>query len=80
MTLDDKGQITVRVTPRASRTRIEAGAAPGDPLRAYVTVPPEDGKANEAVRKLLAGRLGVAKTRLRLIRGAKSREKVFQLD
>lgn len=69
-------EIAVRVTPKASREKIEPD---GPGFRVHVTVPPEDGKANEAVRALLAKHLGVAKTRLDLIRGAKSRDKVFRL-
>ncbi len=69
-------EIAVRVTPRASRENIEPDGAG---FRIHVTVPPEDGKANEAVRALLAKHLGVAKSRLDLIRGAKSRDKVFRL-
>jgi uncharacterized protein len=69
-------EIAVRVTPKASRDRIvgEDGA-----IRVYVTVVPEDGKANEAVVCLLAKALGVAKTRLTLLRGATARDKVFRL-
>ncbi|PWR01770.1 hypothetical protein DKT77_16075 [Meridianimarinicoccus roseus] len=72
--------IAVRVTPRAARARVEPGAAEGDPLRVHVTVPPEGGKANAAVRKLLAAHLGVAPSRLTLLRGAKGRDKLFRLD
>ena len=70
-------EIAVRVTPRASRDRItqETGV-----IRVYVTVVPEDGKANQAVTKLLAKALGVAKTRLTLLHGATGRDKVFRLD
>ena len=50
------------------------------PIRIAVTVVPEDGKATEAARVLLAQALGVAKSRLVLIRGAKSRDKLFRLD
>ncbi|TQS73736.1 DUF167 domain-containing protein [Rhodobacteraceae bacterium] len=70
-------QIEIRVTPKASRneiTQTDTG------LRAYVTTVPEDGKANKAVQKLLARELGVAKSRLTLIRGQTSRQKIFQLD
>jgi uncharacterized protein YggU (UPF0235/DUF167 family) len=49
-------------------------------LRVYVTTVPEDGKANAAVQKLLAKALGVAKSRLTLIRGHTTRDKVFQVD
>jgi uncharacterized protein len=68
--------IAVRVTPRGGREGIEHGT----PLRIRVTAPPEDGKANDAVRRLLARALAVAPTRLTLIRGATSRDKVFRLD
>lgn len=73
--MDVGENITVRVTPRASRARIVEGA---EGLQVYVTVPPEDGKANAAVQKALAKHLGIAKSALRLIRGAKSREKTFE--
>ena len=68
-------EIALRVTPKASRERLlwQEGQ-----LRAYVTAPPEDGKANEAVRKLLARAMGVAKTQLVLVRGATARDKVFR--
>lgn len=70
-------EIALRVTPRASRNAIVATEAG---LRAYVTVVPEDGRANAEVQKLLARALGVAKTRLRLVRGHQARDKVFRLD
>ncbi|WP_138468955.1 DUF167 domain-containing protein [Poseidonocella sp. HB161398] len=68
--------ITVKVTPKASRARITEAAEGG--LHVYVTVAPENGKANAEVQKALARHLGLPKTALRLIRGGKSREKTFQ--
>jgi len=71
-------EIAVRVTPRASRNAViltEDGA-----IKVTVTVVPEDGKANAAVQKLLAKALGVAKSRLVLVRGATARDKVFRLE
>jgi uncharacterized protein YggU (UPF0235/DUF167 family) len=70
-------EFAVRVTPKASRNalRVEAGV-----IRVYVTVVPEDGKANAAVVALLAKALGVAKSRLTLLRGAAARDKRFRLD
>ena len=52
----------------------------GETIRVTVTVVPEDGKANAAVIKLLAKALGVAKSRLVLVRGATSRDKLFRID
>jgi uncharacterized protein YggU (UPF0235/DUF167 family) len=69
-------EIAVRVTPRASRNRIvvEEGQ-----IKVYVTTLPEDGKANAAVQTMLAKALGVPKSRLTLIRGQTSRDKVFRV-
>ena len=67
----------VRVTPRASRDRV---ALEEGQIRIHVTCVPEDGKANKAVVALLARALGVAKSRLTLLRGATSRDKLFRLD
>jgi uncharacterized protein YggU (UPF0235/DUF167 family) len=67
--------IRVRVTPRAKQNLVK----PGDPLRVYVTAVPEDGRANDAALKLLAGRFDVAKSRIRLVRGATSRDKVIEI-
>lgn len=69
--------ISVRVTPRARRNsvQIDDGA-----IRVSVTTVPEKGKANTAVQKLLAKAMGVARTRLVLIRGETARDKVFRLD
>lgn len=70
-------EIAVRVTPRASRTAIRIE---NDQIRVYVTTAPEGGKANAAVQKLLAKALGIAKSRLTLIRGQTARDKVFRVD
>jgi uncharacterized protein YggU (UPF0235/DUF167 family) len=70
-------EFAVRVTPNASRNAI---TAEDGTIRVYVTTIPEDGKATAAVIKLLAKSLGVAKSRLTLVRGATSRDKQFRLD
>ena len=73
---DHEGRIAVRATPGA---RGESLAIDGDRLLARVTAAPEDGKANDAVRTLLASALGLAPSRLVLVRGATSREKLFRI-
>ena len=70
-------EITVRVTPRAARAAVELA---GNQIRVAVTAVPEDGKANRAVTRLLAQALGIAPSRLVLMRGAKSRDKTFRID
>ena len=75
--LDSGTEFSVRVTPKAARNAV---IQDGETLRVTVTTVPEDGKATAAVIKLLAKSLGVAKSRLTLVRGATSRDKVFRLD
>lgn len=71
-------RIAVRVTPRGGRDALTLDAAGGIHIR--VTAPPEDGRANDATRKLLARALGIAPTRLTLVGGAAARDKLFQID
>lgn len=74
---DGEGRLAVRVTPGARSEMLEI--ADGR-LLARVRAKPEDGKANAAVRELLAQGLGVAPARLELLRGATSREKLFRIE
>lgn len=70
-------QIEVRVTPRASRDRIERvdGA-----IKIWTTAAPTDGQANEAVRRLLAKRLSIAPSKIAIVRGDSSRDKVLSIE
>lgn len=70
-------RFTVRVTPRASRERIEVSEAG---IRVYVTAAPTDGEANDAVQAALAKKLKVAKGKVELVRGHTSREKEFSVE
>jgi uncharacterized protein YggU (UPF0235/DUF167 family) len=74
---DAQGRLAVRVTPGA---RLEALEIAEGKLLARVRARPEDGRANAAVLALLADALGVAPSRLQLLRGATSREKLFQVS
>ena len=49
-------------------------------LRLRVTAPPIDGKANAGVIALLAKTLGVSKSKLQIIQGQSSRNKVVSVD
>ena len=73
---DGEGRLTLRVTPGA---RIEMVAIEAGRLVVKVRAKPEDGKANAAVLDLLASALGIATSRLRLLRGATGRDKQVQI-
>ena len=70
--------LKVRVQPRASRNSVEI--ADDDTVRVRVTAPPDRGKANDAVVRLLASQLGVPKSVVRIVRGHTSRSKVIQVE
>ena len=46
-------------------------------LKALVTAPPEDGKANDAIIALLAGEWRLPKSAFEVIKGGASRQKTF---
>ena len=49
-------------------------------LQAKVTAPPVDDKANKALCKLIAKRVGVAPSRVSVERGEKSHDKVVRVE
>lgn len=67
-------RIRVKVVPNASRSRV-AGVL-GDHLKISVAAPPEAGKANAAVRALLAETLGVAERGVEIVSGHTQPRKV----
>ena len=70
--------IRVRVTPGARRTEI-VGEREGV-LLVHVSAPPVEGRANEALRKLVARSLGIARGRVAIVRGAGAREKSVRVE
>jgi uncharacterized protein len=71
-------RIAIRVQPRASRDEI-FGERDGA-LLVRVTAPPVEGRANDAACKLIAKRLGVAPSRVAVVRGASGRDKVVEVS
>jgi hypothetical protein len=74
---DSAGRFALRVTPGARSESIEIA---NGRLLVKVRAKPQDGAANAAVLALLAKALGVAASRLRMLRGATGREKLVQLS
>jgi uncharacterized protein YggU (UPF0235/DUF167 family) len=64
----------VRLTPRAARGEIRGVDAAGV-LIARVSAPPVEGAANQALTRLLADELGVARSAVRLEAGTRGRTK-----
>ena len=72
----------IKVTPKAKIERIKKEVRDdGTALyKIYVTAAPEDGKANDAVIKLLAKSLDIAKSSLTIVRGHTIRDKVIKIE
>ena len=71
-------RFAVRLTPRAALDRID-GVTDGV-LRARVGAPAVAGAANNALVRLIASELGVARTSVRIVAGASSRQKLVVVD
>lgn len=74
----DQTRIEVRLRPRGHADEL-LGLVDGV-LQAKVAAPPVDGKANQALCRLVAKRAGVAPSRVSVIRGEKSRQKVLLVE
>ena len=69
--------LPVRVITRAARDEI-AGERAGRVL-VRVSAPPVEGKANEAVCRLIAKRAGLSRRQVSVLRGATSRDKLVRV-
>jgi uncharacterized protein (TIGR00251 family) len=70
-------EVRVRLQPRARRNEI-VGEREGV-LVVRVTAPPVEGKANDALCRLIAKEAGVVASRVKVVRGASSRNKVVRV-
>ena len=73
----DVVRLSVRVTPRASANAV-TGYANGV-LAIRLTAPPVEGAANSACCAYVADLLSIAKSRVSVAQGAKSRDKVLSI-
>lgn len=71
-------RLAVRAQPRSSREAI-VGVENGR-LKVKLTAPPVEGEANEALCRLLAKALGLAKSSVTVVRGDASREKWLEVS
>ena len=79
----DGVRLFVRVTPRARKSAIEGVVATSDDrpaLAVRLAAPPVEGAANAALVELLAQRLGIARSRIAIVAGQKSRLKTVRIS
>ena len=72
-------KISVHIKPN-SRHREEVVKNDDDTLTVYIKAPAIEGRANAAAIKLLAKHFKVAPSKVKLVRGATSKYKIFEID
>lgn len=70
--------INVRVQPNSSQRKVEKQEYGS--YKVYVTVVPENNKANKEVIELLSKELGVKKHAIEIIKGLTARNKVVRIE
>lgn len=75
---DGSVSFTVRVQPRSSRDEIVGEWQ--DALKIRLTAPPVDDRANESLRRLLAARLKVPVSAVKIAAGERSRTKRVEIQ
>jgi uncharacterized protein (TIGR00251 family) len=69
-------RILVKVKPNS---RLEEVSRESDSYVVRVKEPPREGKANQAVIRLLADHFGASKSKVRILSGLRSRSKVIEV-
>ncbi|PIU02040.1 hypothetical protein COT68_00005 [bacterium (Candidatus Torokbacteria) CG09_land_8_20_14_0_10_42_11] len=69
--------ITCKIIPCAKQNKI---ISQGDHFKIYLTAPAREGRANQALIKMLANYFAIAKNRIQILRGEKGREKIVFVD
>ncbi len=76
-------RLAVRVTPRGGADRVDGLTRGADDqlwVEARVRALPDKGKANQAITKLIAGELGLAKTLVSVLSGTTNRNKILLIE
>ena len=67
---------SIRVIPRAKQNKVVEKEGR---LKVYLTTPPVEGRANQALIEVLAAHFQVRKGDIRIVRGEKSRDKIAEI-
>ena len=69
-------KINIKVITKAKRNEIKKV---GDNYKAWLTIAPTQGKANQALIELLANYFKIKKSQIKIIKGARSKNKVIEI-
>jgi hypothetical protein len=71
-------QLKIRVQPRASKNQIVGWME--DSLKVRLTAPPVEGEANVALLRFIAEYFGLPRSKVVLLTGSTSRQKVIRIE
>jgi hypothetical protein len=71
-------RLSVKVQPGASRNAVVGKN--GEEWKLAVTAPPVEGRANQACIELVAERLGIPRSAVRIARGQSGRKKILEIE
>jgi len=74
---DGEATLDIVVQPRCPREGV--GPVVGDRLKVSVNAPPVEGKANEAVQRVLAETFGVPRSAVTILRGETGKRKTVRI-
>lgn len=75
--ISERNELVLRVVPGA---KVEKAAIENGALKIWLRTAPEDGKANKAVRAILAKLLGISVSQLEITQGHTARDKRVHLE
>lgn len=70
-------RVSVKVIPNAKKAGV---ASEGETLKVKLISPPSDGKANKELLEILSAHYSVPKSRIKIVRGEKSRNKILEIE
>jgi uncharacterized protein YggU (UPF0235/DUF167 family) len=81
--LTDRIRFAVRLTPKTGRDAVAGWDRGPDGqvfLKARVSAAPENGKANDALVRLIAKKLRIGSSRVQIVSGATARTKIIEVQ
>ena len=68
--------VKIRVVVNAAKNEVKKLS---DGYKIYITAPAREGKANKALREVLADYFNVRKSQVSIVKGAKSKDKIVSI-
>lgn len=75
--MDKNFVVTLKIVPNSSRNEV---VKEDDYIKIKITAPPVENKANKVLVEFLSKKLGIAKSKIKILRGETSKLKTLSFD